>query len=670
VTAGQAAREPAADVDLERHEHVVVRGDLDVVQEHAAHGIEPLEAQHTARPIHVGLEAQPLSKYPRDEKTSPLDPSTPIMSMMRWVVLAGLWVLACAPAPNVLHLGALAPPGRANAALFRQAVADGSGPAAPEDGVARAIGASSTALIGARLDRPGNEAIAWQLDIAVTTPPVLAPGLVVFGNGGQLVALSPENGQRLWALPARGAAVFAAATSEHHVALLLGDRRERWIAVHDRAARERLRVTGEAPLGAPALLATALLIPSGLGDVSAVDIARATELARVRVGPSPVQPLWLKGTLFFGGPPWVEAARESSAYALPRRPLPEPVWSGALDTALPKPGALPRDATRLYVDPTSARRAARDIYMATYGRVAIGLERDSGTLTWVIALPGRILAAAALAEGFALCDDGGSVRLIAAQTGRVERQWRLARERPLLRAEPSLTACALSSGRVLPGENRGPLRPEPLLDQLARVLGISDPALTEAQRFLSRELAARPEPEATRVLIELVTRRSLDRVLQSEAEDLLATRRVGQDHMLAALSENRSRGVEAPPIAPLGEALAALGERRAAPLLARQLNRPAHTTSALARAAAALEELASEAEYDELSVFFSLHRTSADDPDGVSAVVTIGRTLLRVGGQKARTLLQFATRDPLTVAGVKSAIERELEASAGPRTGS
>jgi outer membrane protein assembly factor BamB len=275
-----------------------------------------------------------------------------------------------------------------------------------------------------------------------------------------------------------------------------------------------------------------------------------------------------------------------------------------------------------------------------------------------------------LSEGFALCDDYGSVRLVAAQTGRVERHWQLAHGRPRSRAEPSLTACALSGGRALAAESGQALRPEPLLDQLARVLGLSDPTLTEAQRFLSRELAARPEPEATRVLIDLVTRRSLDRSLQSEAEDLLATRRVGQDHMLAALSDAGSRGGEAPPIAPLGEALAALGERRAAPLLARQLNRPAHTPSALARAAAALEGLASEAEYDELSVFFSLHRTSADDPDGVSAVVTIGRTLLRIGGQKARSLLQFSTRDPLTVPDIKNAIERELDASTAPATGS
>jgi hypothetical protein len=97
-------------------------------------------------------------------------------------------------------------------------------------------------------------------------------------------------------------------------------------------------------------------------------------------------------------------------------------------------------------------------------------------------------------------------------------------------------------------------------------------------------------------------------------------------------------------------------------LLARQLNRPAHG------AAAALETLATAEEYDELSVFFSLHRTTADSADAVAAVISVARTLLRVGGQPARTLVQYATQDPLTVPEIGSALQRELASPA--RSGS
>jgi hypothetical protein len=585
-----------------------------------------------------------------------------------------LWLLgcACAAAPNALHLGAAAPAALASPTGFRRAVIDG-GPAthALEEPVALAVGATEDEVIAARLDREPREARQWRVELPVSTPPLLAPGVIAVGSGDELVALSPEDGRRLWALPAHRAAALALTADAGQTAILWGDRRaRRWVSTYDHRARERLRVTAAAWLGPPVLLASTLLVPSGDGYLSALDVAAGTERARVRLGSAPLEPLWTQAGLFFGGPPWIELAREGPPYDLPRRPLPGPVQAGPVDLIAPGFGAPAEEVTRLYVRPTHTRTYEQnDVYMATYGRIVVGFERDGGTLTWVAALPGRVLGAMALSGGFVVCDASGGVRLLAAQTGRVERQWQLARRRPVARGSALLSACALSRGRVLgpaagdADARRGAAKeqPEPLLDQLARVLALSDPGLSGGQRFLSRELAARAEPDATRVLIELVTRRNLDRVLQSEAEDLLATRRNGVDHMLAALSGAEARGEEAlPPIAPLGEALAALDERRAAPWLARQLNRPAHAPSAVARAAAALEQLASEAEYAELSVFFSLHRTNADGPEWEAAVVSIGRTLLRVGGQKARALLQFATRDPLTIPRVRSALEQAL----------
>jgi outer membrane protein assembly factor BamB len=582
---------------------------------------------------------------------------------------------ACAAAPDALHLGAAAPAALASPTGFRRAVIDGA-PAmdATGDEVALAVGATEDEVIAARLDREPREARQWRVELPVSTPPLLAPGLIAIGSGDELVALSPDDGRRLWTLPTRRAAALALTANARQTALLWGDRRaRRWISVYDRGARERLRVTAAASLGSPVLLASTLLVPSGDGYLSAVDVDAGTERARVRLGSAPMEPLWTHAGLFFGGPPWFELAREGPPYDLPRRPLPGPVQIGPVDLIARGLAAPGEEVTRLYVRPTHTRTyEQKDVYMATHGRIVVGLERDGGTLTWVAALPGRVLGAVAVSGGFLVCDESGGVRWLAAQTGRVERQWQLVRRRPVPRGAALLTACALSRGRVLGPAADGAdatgrasrAQPEPLLDQLARVLALSDPGLSSGQRFLSRELAARAEPDATRVLIELVTRHNLDRVLQSEAEDLLATRRNGADHMLAALAGSGLRGEESlPPIAPLGDALAALDERRAAPLLARQLNRPAHAPSAIARAAAALEQLASEAEYAELSVFFSLHRTNADGPEWEAAVLSIGRTLLRVGGQKARTLLRFATRDPLTVPRVRSALEQALNGS-------
>jgi outer membrane protein assembly factor BamB len=631
-------------------------------------------------------------------------------------VAAAITVSACAAAPDTLHLAAFTPDELADGAPWRAAVLerDDSGAESTER-AALVIGATREELVAARLDREPREARQWRVETAVVSPPVLAHGMVVFGTRRDFVALSAEDGRRLWSVPSRASLLVAAAADAEHTALLTVDaRRERSLSVYgtpwpatspeagqqQRAARarrprEQLRVTADGPLGAPAFRAGALLVPWGEGHVSAIDVAAVSELAQIRLGSRLLHGQWIDGVLYVGGPPWTALARDGALpYALPRRPLPGNVQSSAIQIGAPLSGgpeqaAAPSespqssnlqtgslggppssgDVTRLYPHPARAGASGTpDIYLGTYGRLAFGVERARGTLEWVLALPGRALAATAVAGGFLVCDDAGGVRLLAPETGRVARLWQIVRQRRISLGETALSACALSAGTVLPtGRARragsaaaAEPAPEPLLDQLSRVLALNDPGLTDAQRFLARELAARPEPEATRVLIDLVTRHSLDRVLQSEAEDLLATRRNGQDYMLAALRTAGARGPSLPPIAPLGEALAALGERRAAPLLAAQLNRPAHASSAIARAAEALEELASDAELGELSVFFSLHRTTADGPEWVAAVVSVARTLLRVGGQRTRTLIDFAIRDPLTIADVREALEREL----------
>jgi hypothetical protein len=312
-------------------------------------------------------------------------------------------------------------------------------------------------------------------------------------------------------------------------------------------------------------------------------------------------------------------------------------------------------------------------YLATYGRLAMSFDGSRGSLQWVRLMPGPILAATAGRNSFALCDATGVVRVLSADGAR---SLSLRRLGPAQRNEPALRSCALGASQSWPsaGERATTDRaaadgaPEPreaeaLVDQLARVLALSDPDLASAQRFLSRELAVRTEPEATRVLIALASRRSADPILQSEAEDLLATRRNGAEFMLQALESSGPRSADPiarAPLAALADALEALDDRRAAPLLAAQMNQLGHSPQALARVARALEHLASAAEYAPLAMFFSLRRTSADQAELVEAVVSVGRTLLRIGAGPGRRLVLLAGRDPLTSPGVRAGLEAEL----------
>ena len=179
----------------------------------------------------------------------------------------------------------------------------------------------------------------------------------------------------------------------------------------------------------------------------------------------------------------------------------------------------------------------------------------------------------------------------------------------------------------------------------------SQRAVAEARRLLSSELGELDDAEVTKTLIVIATDLRTSRPVLDEARSLLAKRRNGAGDMLAALSEDPdfvSYAKRSAPLGPLADALAAMAEKRAAPLLAQHLNSPMHLPEDVERAAFALETLATAAEQDELETFFALNRATADEPAMVRAVLSVASTLLRLGGPGAEQIVARAAHDPLT----------------------
>jgi outer membrane protein assembly factor BamB len=153
--------------------------------------------------------------------------------------------------------------------------------------------------------------------------------------------------------------------------------------------------------------------------------------------------------------------------------------------------------------------------------------------------------------------------------------------------------------------------------------------------------------------------------LRGAARKLISTRRSGKEYMLAALERHYdylSDVLLPPPLGPLADALAAMNEVSATPLLARHLNDPANDMADVERAAIALGKLATPAEYEDLRTFFALYRATADEPALVNAVVAVGSALLRIGGAQGKALVERAAQDPLTQADVKRGLGALLAA--------
>jgi len=511
-----------------------------------------------------------------------------------------------------------------------------------------AVGVTENALVGISLSGGGAR---WSQPATPDTLPSIAGDLVVYSSRGKLNALDAKTGAPRWNVDVgaywlRGAGddgkttVLTLGTSDRKKSLLLAVR-------HDGAVQLRL----ETPLvlGRPAVRAGVAFVPWAGQYVSAIDVQSGDELGRLLTRELVSHALTVDGELFFGEKSMLhfdERVRYASTNqgvraALPERMLPgRPRWLGS-GSELPVIDLGARAKVRIYAAPIWANaetRFASDSFVASYFRTAMGFSAKNGELKWVRAVSSPIIGGSPARSGFVLCGADGKALLLSS------------RGSTLSSADlgSPLRACVVeaSSLDAAAGDDPGALA-----EQIDRALSILDPEMAAAQAFLVGELGRLPDASVTKTLIDLTTSSRMPPDIRTRARDLLALRRSGPELMLAALERRYdflSGELLPPPVGPLADALAAMNERRAAPLLARHLNDPSTDSADVARAARALVVLATPAELPGLRTFFALYRATADEPALVQAVASVAAAMIRVGGSEGRALVERAARDPLT----------------------
>lgn len=508
------------------------------------------------------------------------------------------------------------------------------------------VGVTADGLVGSEL--PSGR--VWHRAGAVDVVPSVAPdGVVIATGGGRAFALDGKSGQPLWSVEVGPFVLRGAADDGKFSVLSLGKPRintSRFIAV-DRSGRVVLDLSSETELGRPAIRAGVAFVPWGGQYVSAIDVTTGSEIGRLLTRELPSHALDVKGQLYFGQYALVRLDEhikyaesfQATHYTFKPRELPgNPVWLGnGLD--LPLIDKTARAKIRLFAEPTSNDKGisiASDSYAGTYFRAIYGFALSDGHLLWADALESDAIGGGPASSGFVFCDQSGKVHLYGAEGG----------TGPVVELGQPLVACAVGATALdISGTARGSLAAQ--IEQSFRRF---DPDMASAEALLIKELGKLEDPEVTRILIQFAEDARIPPAQRDAARKLLAKRKNGAEFMLAALEHHYDfvTGDQAPPVGPLADALAGLRDARAAGPLARHLNDPANSIDDVARAARALEVLATSDETRELSTFFALYRGTADDPTLVDAVLSVASALLRVGGVEARTLVERAANDPLT----------------------
>lgn len=496
----------------------------------------------------------------------------------------------------------------------------------------------------------------WSHAGGADTLPIVAGEVVVASDGGQLFALDAKTGKQLWSVSIDGRKLRGAGDDgTYTVAVVAGDNpgKSRFVAV-GRSGKIVREIDSSIELGFPAVKAGVAFIPWSNQYVSAVDLKSGEEVARLLLRQIVTQARNFNGELWFGEQSLVRfddkirlaTTNQATHVALPSRALPgKPVWLGSGNQLWPA-GNSARLKIRLSATPVLAADGPHftgHSYLASYFRVVLGLSDRDSTLRFVKSLSADALALSAAQRGFAICDASGKVSLVSEQGGDAGSADLGAR----------VTACAvdvttLSLDRAQP--------PAALAEQIGQALAELTPDMAVAQKLLVDELIKLDDPRVTKTLIDLTSSSKIPPDLRSAARKLIATRRTGKEYMLSALERHYdyvSDVLLPPPLGPLADALAAMNEASAAPLLAGHLNDPANEMEDVERAAIALGKLATAAQYEDLRTFFALYRATADEASLVSAVVAVGGALVRVGGEQGKTLVERAAQDPLTQTDVK-----------------
>ncbi len=496
--------------------------------------------------------------------------------------------------------------------------------------VAIGVEAGGKAIVGVELVA---KATPWRFEHALDARPALAGGVAVGAGGGEVFALDARTGRELWRRPAQGKLRGVGDDGTTTLVSLepVSGRGSTLLAVTRDGAVVR-QIEDDSQVGTPAVVAGFAFLPWKGQYVTVYDLVRGRETARVLLRQQTSRAFAQGGALFFGELTATRfdddirlgAAGRASTVTLPARELAGPPrWM--------TPGHDPRpiasgadDKIRLYARPTATGPAGVDSgrFAATYYRVVIGLDAQTGAFAWTRATGADVIGGAAAKGGFALCDADGKVSFLDAASGG------LAGEASLGRA---IEDCVVQAEAIV--VPRAP-RTKATAESLAEVVALPGAELVMAQKLLLRELASLPDEGVTRAIIDLAASDRTPPALVADARGVLASRRSGAPAMLEALAwryDHLAGGKRRPPVGPIADALAAIGDPRAAPRLAAHLLDPECPIEDLERVAAALVTLAGRDELPALTTFFALNRGTVDDEPTANAIVSVTRALVRLG---------------------------------------
>lgn len=528
--------------------------------------------------------------------------------------------------------------------------------------VAVAVGGNNDKILGL----PLGGGAPWSFPHAVDVRPAVAGNVVVGGGGGELFGLDAMTGKKLWSRPLGGMVMRGAGDDGKVTVVSLaqsGGQGSMLLAI-DRGGSVTRQIETEKALGVPAAVGGYAFVPWSNQYVSIINLDSGDEAARILIRGKVSHALAIGGGLYFGENETFrfddkigEASKGgASKLTLPQRELPGTPMLRTPGEDRVGPVAQAIDKTKMYARPTSPDGELTldsNRFYGTYFRIVMGFDGDKGALAWVWNTKDDLVGGTAGPGSFIACDEAGKITVLDATRGGVEAE--------LTFGEP-IKSCVVQAETFKAGPPKAEM---PLAAQIAAALLNRDAEMVSGQKLLLREMSTLEDELATKTLVELASDPRTAPPLVVDARTALAGRRNGAKYMLDALARHYDFLKDVllpPPVGPIAQALAAMKDKQAAPLLAAHLLDPADSEDDVKQAAAALVDLGDATQLPQLKEFFGLYRASYEGEPMAAAVVSAGQALVKLGGADGRKIVDAALADSMTPDGVKARLHAILEA--------
>ncbi len=532
-------------------------------------------------------------------------------------------------------------------------------------------------IVGLRYGSPGvfahdldAGALLWSRDMPVGSRPVIAGGVVVVQSGLNVMALDLADGSDRWRVDTEGFGFFGAGWDDKNVYVALGveaSRVGRLIAVRADTGRVAWRVQTGKLFGRPAAAGGLVFVPWDRQNVSVLDRETQEEVARLRstddvinfvfAGPRGVF-YGSRGVYLFDDRSYAGTKAGSTYWAPSMQGVPGDPELWADGFAAPTGGRNAREKIRYFFMPGSDASAGRlglehDAVFLLYFRFVVAFDAHTGAIRWTFRHRTDIESMSVEPSGAFLVDSSGTVLRLHPASGLPD--WQASIGVDVAAAVFDIAGFSppsAPSGSVLP-----------LRTQLLEAILDQDNRLLPIRQYALGVLAAMPEPEVTRDILDVYAQRTSPQALKDTARAALAARQGGAEFLVGALDTHTDylMNTTAPPMGVVSQALASMGARGAVTGLVAHLLDPETPMDDLQEVAQALIALGDAGLITTFQSYLTLYHSDSAFAANTNALNVISDGLLKYGGAPERAFLDALLADPYTLPGLKIHIRGRYE---------